>query len=969
MSKFVGHSVAISALGLGYFLAGQLGLVIGAAEYMGATGIIWPPAGVALAALLRWGVVLWPGVVLGSAALWWGMGFSWVEVASATAGGTAMALAGVWLLRRNRLFNARLLHMNHMLTLLLYGGAVAGLLGAGVAMVGTQLGTDHARQPLTAGLSVWLGNTSGVLLIAPMLLVWGAEGSARRLRRPSNETLAALALLVLATGAAFGLLPLSDLALPLAFAPVPVLVWIALRLPLQWVAAAVVLVVVIAGVGTSSGHGPFASFADPQKQSLMWAFVLMVGLTTLLLGFTVTGRRRAIEHLRDLAGVVERIGSVHSLEELTKIVRRAARELTGADGATVVLREGDQCHYVDQDAIGPLWKGQRFPLDVCISGWAMLHDETVTIEDIYDDPRIPQEAYRPTFVRSLAMVPIGHGEPCGAIGCYWASHHRPSSDELDMQKALAEATAVGLDNIDLYQRLDALRRDAELTAEELSVSEERNRLLFEQARTGIAEASLDERLLRFSPGFERMLGYSEAELLGRRFSEITHPDDVAESLERFRRLAAGEINGFEVRKRYLCKDGSIRWGSVSTYAIRTADGRPQRVAAIVQDVTEQVLAEQALCNSEHFKERVLEASLNGLCLYDLKESRYDFINKQFTTLTGYSLQDLNALTLDEYLGLFHPGDVERIVRHRDALARATDDEALDIEYRFRRSDGRWIWLLSHDSVFERDADGSVRQVLGSFIDVTARREAETEERRQRVELDKVQQRTVVADAITTVADQLSQPLTALTNYCETALWLVQDSAPELCDALESACEEAQRAGAVARRLRDMIAEEQGTRQPVDLDELINRTILLVGAETVRSGAKIRYDAATTTARVLVDPRQIEQVLFALLNNSLEAMQRAAVPIREIVIRTYLDNGQVGVTVEDTGPGLTLFPYSEEYDFWDSSHHHGTGINLAVCRSILEAHGSDLRAETGCDEGTVMRFGLPLASSEEEQSLP
>lgn len=84
--------------------------------------------------------------------------------------------------------------------------------------------------------------------------------------------------------------------------------------------------------------------------------------------------------------------------ELMHIARTAARALTGADGATLILREGDQCRYADEDAIGPLWKGRCFPLTNCISGWAMLHDEAVIIDDIYTYARIPHEAYRPTFV-------------------------------------------------------------------------------------------------------------------------------------------------------------------------------------------------------------------------------------------------------------------------------------------------------------------------------------------------------------------------------------------------------------------------------------------------------------------------------------------------------------------------------------------------------------------------------------------
>jgi GAF domain-containing protein len=146
----------------------------------------------------------------------------------------------------------------------------------------------------------------------------------------------------------------------------------------------------------------------------------------------------------ELVGTIQRLSLARSVLDVQELVRSAARRLTGADGATFVLREDDLCHYVDEDAISPLWKGQRFPLSACISGWAMLNRHGVAIADIYSDDRIPHDAYRQTFVKSLAMVPIRQLDPLGAIGNYWADHHEPSQRELALLQALADSTAVAL---------------------------------------------------------------------------------------------------------------------------------------------------------------------------------------------------------------------------------------------------------------------------------------------------------------------------------------------------------------------------------------------------------------------------------------------------------------------------------------------------------------------------------------------
>jgi signal transduction histidine kinase len=137
-----------------------------------------------------------------------------------------------------------------------------------------------------------------------------------------------------------------------------------------------------------------------------------------------------------------------------EVLRRAARRLTGADGVTVVLKDGDLCYYADEDAIAPLWKGQRFPLSVCISGWCMINRQQVAISDIYADARVPHDAYRPTFVRSLAMTPIRREEPIGAIGAYWADNHTASDAELEVLRALGDAASVAFANVQLIAKLE-----------------------------------------------------------------------------------------------------------------------------------------------------------------------------------------------------------------------------------------------------------------------------------------------------------------------------------------------------------------------------------------------------------------------------------------------------------------------------------------------------------------------------------
>jgi signal transduction histidine kinase len=170
-----------------------------------------------------------------------------------------------------------------------------------------------------------------------------------------------------------------------------------------------------------------------------------------------------LELVRDpLLDAVTALASARDEAGVCTIVRRAARELTAADGVTFVLRKGNHCYYADEDAIAPLWKGRQFPIETCISGWAMIHRQHVVIPDIYSDDRIPHDAYRPTFVKSLMMVPVRREDPIAAIGAYWASFHVATPVEIGVLQSLADAAALALYNVQLDANLKAaLRQERE----------------------------------------------------------------------------------------------------------------------------------------------------------------------------------------------------------------------------------------------------------------------------------------------------------------------------------------------------------------------------------------------------------------------------------------------------------------------------------------------------------------------------
>ncbi len=180
--------------------------------------------------------------------------------------------------------------------------------------------------------------------------------------------------------------------------------------------------------------------------------------------------RRLNERLKILVQAIQQLAAANSLEAVQQNLVSAVRSMLGCDAATLVLREGDQVYYLDEDAIEPLWKGRRFGMDACISGWVITENQAAVIEDIYTDARIPQDIYSPTFVRSLAMVPIHTIEPLGALGAYWQKPHRASDEEVGLLDALSYAAARAIETIQLTQQLE--QRVAQRTSELEAVNRE-----------------------------------------------------------------------------------------------------------------------------------------------------------------------------------------------------------------------------------------------------------------------------------------------------------------------------------------------------------------------------------------------------------------------------------------------------------------------------------------------------------------
>ena len=245
-------------------------------------------------------------------------------------------------------------------------------------------------------------------------------------------------------------------------------------------------------------------------------------------------------------------------------------------------------------------------------------------------------------------------------------------------------------------------------------------LVLENAHEAIAIGQ-DGRFVFCNAKTEEITGYTRAELASMSFAGLLHPQDRPWVLERNQKREQGEsIPPYSFR--VLRKDGGIRFVEVKGTAL-TWEGRPATLTFFT-DVTLREEAQQALRESERFKERVADATPGILYIYDLEERRNVYSNREMTATLGYRPQDIQEMSENFLTELAHPDDVSRLGELFKRWETARDGDVLTVEYRMKDRAGEWHWFLGRDTVFMRTPEGRVKQIVGTAQDITEYRKAQ-----------------------------------------------------------------------------------------------------------------------------------------------------------------------------------------------------------------------------------------------------
>lgn len=272
------------------------------------------------------------------------------------------------------------------------------------------------------------------------------------------------------------------------------------------------------------------------------------------------------------------------------------------------------------------------------------------------------------------------------------------------------------------------------------------------------------------------------------------------------------------------------------------------------------------------------------------------------------------------------------------------------------------------SIGEAWADGQ-RVFTGFIHDITHRQQEQLRLRDLQSELAHVGRLSEMGTLASSLAHELNQPLTAIANYCEGARSLLQghpadDDLAMAREALEDAATQAVRAGDIVRRMRDFLTRGETEHRVEGLAGLITEANALALVGSREHGIDVQVHLDPDVDAVFVDRVQIQQVLFNLIRNAIEAMMDS--PVRFLTVSSQAGPpGFVTVKIEDTGSGVSESLAPQLFQPFITSKQAGMGIGLSICRTIIEAHGGRIWFEPGAQSGTAFQFTLPLAGENDD----
>jgi len=439
------------------------------------------------------------------------------------------------------------------------------------------------------------------------------------------------------------------------------------------------------------------------------------------------------------------------------------------------------------------------------------------------------------------------------------------------------------------------------------------------------------------------------------FLRAVHPQDQASLTATMKKLHE-EHCSCDVTNRIVRPDGEIRYVRCVGVPV-VEDGVFKGYRGTTMDVTEQELLTQELRREKAYLAEAQRLTHTGSWAANFVTGQNFHLSDETVRMHGFDLSE-EAIPFERFFNTVHTKDQAAV---RAALENATRTGTdYDIEYRICRADDgevRFFRSLGH-----RRSSGEMADYVGTTMDITEQKHAEQERERLRqleADLSHINRVNMMGEMAAALAHEIKQPIAAAVANAGACLGFLEKERPDIVEAREAAsgtigC--AKRAAEIIDHVRSLFKKGFPQREPVDVNELIREISLLLKSDVRRNSVTVRLELAENLPEIAGDRVQLEQVLMNLMLNAIEAMHDAKGDLT--ITSQSTDDGNLSISVSDTGVGIPADKIDQIFDTFFTTKPQGTGMGLAISRSIVESHGGRLWATSNPGRGSTFQFTLP-----------
>lgn len=384
----------------------------------------------------------------------------------------------------------------------------------------------------------------------------------------------------------------------------------------------------------------------------------------------------------------------------------------------------------------------------------------------------------------------------------------------------------------------------------------------------------------------------------------------------------------------------------------------KRNAILQREIDERNRAERQMEVSEQRFRDLAESTRAIPWEADAASFQFTFVGRQAVDVLGYPVDDW--LKEGFWIESIHPEDRLEAVEYCQGASERSEN--YQFEYRMIAADSAVVWI--HDVVHVVRKEGVPARLIGFMIDVTDRRTAEDKARDYLGQLARINRAASMGEMATSIAHEVNQPLFAIVSNAQTAQRLLDREQPdtdEVGEALSDIVNDGNRAAKIIKHIRSMVRKEQSATEELDLNQVVHEAIQFIAPEIRKRALTLKTDLGEDLPQVMGSSIELQQVILNLIINAAQAMSDTDDHSRELCVRTLAANGSVELAVEDGGVGFDEEEAARLFEPFFTTKAGGTGMGLAINRTIVEAHGGRIWAKPNSERGATFSFTLPALS--------